>query len=258
MKDIKPILQSLGLLESEIKTYMAALGHGPGTVIQLTKSTRLSRQAVYVAIESLIARGIMASVMVEKKKLFAAEHPEKLLAYARRREVEMKEKISELERVVPELELSLGGEKPIVRMFEGKEGVRNILADMQSAQSKQIDEISDIEAVRATFMPGELKPLKESVIKAKSCVRGIYFGGEPVEALGVLSGEKNDECALRYLPAEMGRFKANIAVYGNKIMFVTFEGKMYSVIMENKAIADAMRKLFSLAHKEVARLEVKE
>lgn len=126
MKDISSILHSLGFLDSEIKTYTSALEHGPATVIDLTKHTRLSRQATYVVIDQLTKRGLMSSVVRGKKKYYVAEDPEKLLSYAQRREVEIKERIRDLESVLPELKMKVGGEKPIVKLFEGKEGARAV------------------------------------------------------------------------------------------------------------------------------------
>jgi len=58
MRNITPILQSLGLLESEVKTYETLLHHGAMTVIDISKRTKLSRQATYVAISGLTDRGL--------------------------------------------------------------------------------------------------------------------------------------------------------------------------------------------------------
>src|SRR5512142_2814354 len=130
MKDIAPILKSLGLLDSEVKTYLKALENGPGTVLDLAKSTNLSRQAVYVAINSLTERGLMSSALRGKKRFYAAEHPSKLLEYAKRRNEEMKAQTQDLERLLPEIEMQAGGERPVVKLFEGREGLKAIIADL--------------------------------------------------------------------------------------------------------------------------------
>lgn len=242
MKDITPILRSLGLLDSEIKTYRAALQYGPQTVLDLTKRTGLSRQAIYVAIESLSERGLMSSALHGKKRLYASEHPEKLLSYARRREEDMHDKIRDLERIVPELELQIGGERPTVRVFEGKEGVKAILADMNEARAEQFEEIADLDALYAVLDLEDLKPLRTHTVKMK--------------ARSLLSGEPQSVMpkADRYLlPKQYSGFKSNITVYGSKIALVTFEGKMYSVIIESGALAKTLRVLFDLALKEASR-----
>lgn len=238
MKNITPILSSLGLLDSEINTYLAALKHGPGTVLELIKLTRLSRQATYTAIEALTERGLMTSVTRGKKRYYAAEHPDKLLAYAQRRESELKERIGDLKRTLPELELVVGGERPLVKVYEGKEGVRAILDDVRTSSPKELKEITDLDAMYNILTPEDLKPFRDALKKAKTNVKGIY-SGEPTDPASKLRNY--------YLPEGITDFKADIGVYGNKVALITFEGKMYSVIVESKALAKTLSILFDLA-----------
>lgn len=238
MKDIKPILHTLGLLDSEIKTYLAALDLGPSTAIDLTKSAHLSRQAVYLAIESLTERGIMSSIDQGKKKYYTAEHPSKLLAYARRREAEMKEYIGDLERSIPELELQMAGERPVVRVYEGKEGVRAIIEDMKMGGAKVYEEITDLDAMNKAVPAADLEPLRQTLQKAGIMVHGLYEG-----KVGITNVKSK-----RYaLPKSDHPFRANITVYGNKIALVTFHGKMNSIIIESAELAGAIHRLFGLA-----------
>lgn len=245
MKDITPILQSLGLLDSEIKTYMAALESGPGTVVEHTKKTGLSRQATYVAIESLGERGLMSSVLSGKKRLYAAEPPSKLLAYAHRHDDEMRERITELERIVPEMELQLGGERPVVKMFEGKEGLRAIIEDYRESMPDEIYEFTDRDAMYSVLTQKELEPLRNALDKINAKFHSIYITSE--------SSPKQIENNV-YLPKKYGT-KTDITIYGNKVALVTFEGKMHSVLIESPALAATLRFLFSLAMKEARNLK---
>ncbi len=242
MKDIAPILKSLGLLDSEVKTYLLALENGPGTVLDLAKSTKLSRQAVYVAINALTERGLMSSALRGKKRFYAAERPSKLLAYAKRHESEMKERVQDLQQILPELELQIGGERPTVRVFEGKEGIRAIIADMGESRPKQTNEIADLQAMNTILTPEDLKPMRLELKRFGTKVRGIYAG----PATG-----KTVEADRYFLPKELSGFKSDITVYDDKIALVTFEGKMYSVLIESANLAKALRTLFELAFRGV-------
>ena len=239
MKDISPILKALGLLDSEIKLYLQALEDGPGTVLDLAKATGLSRQAIYVAIESLTGRGLMSNALRGKKRFYAAEHPDKLLDYAKRRDTEMHERVQDLERMLPELELASGGEKPVVRVFEGKEGLRAVMADLRNTETKESLEIADLEAIYQVLSAEDLAALRDSVKKGKTKVRGLY-AGQAQESANTI-----DRISLA---KEQGGFKSHIGTYGDdKIALVTFEGKMYSVIIESKPLTKAMRILFETA-----------
>ncbi len=240
MKDFAQILKTLGLNDSELKTYLAALKHGAGTVVELTKHTGLSRQAIYLAIESMTERGLMSSVLHGKKRLFAAEPPSKLLAYAKRKESEMKERIHDLEHSLPELELQIGGERPMVRMYEGKEAVRAYLSDVQKDKPKEVHEIADLDALDIALSKEDLDPVRNEIKKTNTKVVAFY---------GRKSTYSSDKPHTHAIAPEHSGFKSNITIYGNKIALVTLSGKVYSVIIEDAHLADALRLLFSLAEK---------
>lgn len=240
MKDISPILQSLGLVESEIKTYLKALEGGPATAMELTKRTNLSRQAVYTAIETLSSRGLMSSALRGKKRFFAAEHPDKLLAYAKRRDAEMKERIADLERILPELALQMGGERPVVKVFEGKEGVRAIIEEMKKTETKEAFEITDLEAMYKVLSPDDLNSMRQELKKRNIYIKGFYSG---------LPGETVAKVNRVILPKEYSGFKAQIGIYGNKVYLVAFEGKMISMLVENAALSRTLAIIFDLAFK---------
>lgn len=246
MKTIEAILRSIGFLESEIATYLASLHQGPSTVLELTKYTGLSRQATYVVIDGLTERGIMSSVMRGKKKYYVAEDPDKLLSYAQRKETEMKDRLADLEHMLPELKLKVGGEKPIVKLFEGKDGYRTVVEDIIASKSKTIEEIMDLEARASVISKDESAGILQHLRKAGVTLRGLY-GGRP--RTQVVSGDRI------YLPDEEGGFNACVAVYGEKVALFTYEGKMYSIMIENKALAQTIRILFSYAFKGSKGLE---
>lgn len=239
MKDIVPILRSLGLLESEIKTYLAAIEKGPQTVLDLTKQTGLSRQATYVAIGSLTERGLMSSVMRVKKRFYTAEHPSRLLAYAKRRQSEMDTRVKDLERSLPELELQMGGERPVVKVLEGKEGVHAMMLDMMTVKPSVSYEITDLNAMQAILTSEDRRPLLEETRRGGIHIVGIY-GGNP-------RPPSVDSVDQYVLPPERWGFKTNISIYANKVALITFEERMYTIMIENRAIANTLRHLFEIA-----------
>ncbi len=244
MKNIAPILKSLGLLESEISTYMAALEQGPSTVIDLSKKSKLSRQATYTAIDMLAERGLMSSVLRGKKRFYTAEPPSKLLAYAKRKDNELHDKVADLEKMLPELELQTGGEKPVVKVFEGKEGLKSIIQDIQKSTAKESFEITDVDAMYEVLSTDDLKELKHALERKGRKVTGIYAGKDPRPAPGVKAA---------IIPSGKGGFKSNIGIYGNSLVMVTFTGKMYSLLIESEPLAQAMKTLIEYAHRGVNR-----
>jgi sugar-specific transcriptional regulator TrmB len=242
MNKIVSILKSLGLLDSEVNTYLTALERGPSTVIDLAKVSKLSRQATYTAIEFLIERGLMSSALHGKKRFYSAEPPVKLLAYAKRKDVEMHEQVKDLEGLIPELELQIGGEKPVVKVFEGKEGIKTIIQDIQNSAAKVSYEITDADALYDVLKPEDLKELRGALRRRNKKIIGIYAGKVKPKGINV---------QRKLLPSVEGGFQSNIGIYGNSIAMVTFTGKMYSLLIESPQLAKALKVLFEYAYKAV-------
>ncbi len=240
MKNITPILQSLGLLESEVKTYMAALENGAGTAIQLSKTTGLSRQAIYDAVAALSDRGIMSSSLNGKKRFYVAEHPESLLAYAKRKQMHMQTEVEKLERLVPTLELQMGGERPIVRAFEGKESINAIMEDMKQTDFSVGYEITDVDAMYEVLTADDLKSYRMAIKQKGVEFKGLYSSKDGLREQ-FIPGER------RILSEEDAGFQSHVDVVGDKVKMVTFAGKIHAVIIESKHIAHAMRTLMKMA-----------
>ena len=238
MNDIAPTLRALGLLESEVKVYLTTLERGPSTVIDIASATRLSRPATYTAIEALAERGLMSTVVAGKKRLYAAEHPDRLLQYAKRKQAEFNARLADLERGVPELALRVGGERPIVKSFEGKEGILAIIEDVRATRPKTMEEIANIDAMRAVLPLDDLKPMREDLKRFGTTVRGLYVGTN-------VRPERFTDA--RILPTEFARFTGDVFIYGSKVALVTFSGTFHSVIIEDAAISGTLRTLFEVA-----------
>ncbi len=239
MRDVTPVLKAIGFADSETKTYLAALESGPRTVIDLTKLTELSRQAVYLAIESLTRRGLMTSMLRGKKKFFAAEPPDTLLAYARRKEDELKSNLLKLEQAIPELTLAAHGEKPTVKVYEGKEGILAMMEELKHTTSHEIHEIADLDTLYKVLPYEDLKPYKEQAAKKGFKLYALYAGGPVLTSI--------QDSQIFKLPSAMSNFKAGFAIYATGSALISFEGKTHCVLIESKAIADTLRILIKLA-----------
>lgn len=238
MRDVAPILRSLGLLESEVKVYLAALERGPSTVIDLAGATRLSRPATYTAIESLTERGLTSTVQRGKKRLFAAEHPDHLVQYAHRREVELRSKIEDLTRLVPELALRAGGGRPVVKVLEGAEGILAFIDDVQRTRPTTMEEITNIDAMRLVVRSEDLAPMRDELLRIGTKIRGLYAG---------TNVRANATTDARLLPPALSSFRGDITIYGDKAAIVTFAGKLHTVLIEDSVVAETLRTLFELA-----------
>ena len=75
-------LKKFGLSEKEARVYLAALELGQASVQDIAKKSAVNRATTYLMIESLEKRGLMYKLIKNKKKLFAADTPERFLYLA--------------------------------------------------------------------------------------------------------------------------------------------------------------------------------
>lgn len=241
-------LQQLGLSDKEAKTYLAALELGSATAQQIAKKSGLKRPTVYFAIDRLTTLGLMSSFGKGKKRYFAAESPERLLSLIvaqRRKAVALEE---DLQRILPELNniFQLTGERPRVRFFEGKEGIKAIQEDILKSKIKSMEEAYPADEFLKLFSPEERKQYIEKRRKKKIKIRAIYTSQSSFKA-----PIKDSFVELRFVPWSRFPFSADIVIYGNKVGIATYKGKLIGIIIESKEIAETLRFIFKLAWQAV-------
>lgn len=130
-------LQTLGLAEKEAKVYLSSLELGQATVQTIASKAGVNRATTYVIIESLTAKGLVASFEQGKKRYFATTHPSQLLRLIHQRELEINQLKTVLEKdLLPSLLAihNIAGDKPKVKFFEGKEGIEAMHNELPKKQ----------------------------------------------------------------------------------------------------------------------------
>ncbi|MFZ6015000.1 MAG: TrmB family transcriptional regulator [Patescibacteria group bacterium] len=239
MRNIIPKLRSLGFLESEIKTYLAALEEGPSTVLELNKKINISRQAIYTAIESLVKQGLMTSVEKGKKTLYAAESPNRLLDIAENKLKTMQSTVKDIKSIAQELSLMESGEKPVVKMYEGVEGYLALVEEVAHERPTEVLEIANEDIVEKAFSEETKKTVREKFDKLK--MQGKLLS-KTSDLHPIRSQSKS-----RIITRKDIDFEGAIAVMNDMLILQTYSGKMIGILIKNKIIADTAKAMFKLA-----------
>ncbi|TAN58274.1 hypothetical protein EPN15_01530 [Patescibacteria group bacterium] len=239
------ILQDLGLSEKEAKVYLACLELGESAPAEIAKHAGINRATCYVIAEKLARDGLMSQREKGKKTYFIAENPEQLLRLLRKQESEIKQKEQEFQKYLPELKnlFDTAGERPKVRFFEGKEGIKAIREDFLKSKDKKIEEVYSDDNVDSLFLEEELTEVREMRKRKQVKLRGIYVRKE-----GKLKEVPlRDLSELRFIPYHKFPIDSDILFYEDKVAMFSFKGKLVGAIIENKAISDTLRSIFNLA-----------
>lgn len=239
-------LKKIGLSDKEAKIYLTSLSRGPETAPNLAKIAAIVRPTAYVIIDSLIKKGLMSSYDQDKKTYFTAEAPEHLLSLLRMQMKEIEQKEREIEKLIPELMqiANIKGEKPKVRVFEGKEGLQSIREILVKIKSKMVYSFVPYDDVFDLFSEKE----HSETVTQKRISKGIRSKVFYTSKKGPLL-KSNDSTLLRearFVSEKLFPFKAGIDVYDNYVALYTFKGKIMGIFIENDDVARTMKSVFEM------------
>jgi len=239
--DFNQLLTSLGLSPLETRVYLASYELGPTSVQEIAKRARLSRTAAYEAIGLLQERGLVSTHTREKKRYFVAEEPERAVRYFKDTILNMQHRLEDLALVIPELRMRSGGERPTVRFYEGREALFSIFDDLSRVNPKQFDEVSNLDDIYDHLDVEYLDGVRRALNPEKVHTRILHKG----------KLRRTGRSAVEFceLPDSINDFHGDIWIYGNRVVFVAFVGKIMAVVIESQSFADTARALFDAAWK---------
>lgn len=238
MMDYVSLLRSIGLNESEAKVYLTNLELGPSPAHILVKRSGFSRPATYQAIDMLIEKGLIMSVLRGKRNVYIAESPDRLMSVGQVQVQNLQSKVNDLNSVLDSLKLMQRGDRPVMRFVEGLDGLKMILQDIADTRPESTTEITNVDALRTIFSVEELKSVQGILSDLKSKGRALLAGNVQFVRKGV---------EARVLKGNQFNFAGDFIAYGNKLAIVSYKEKLIGVIIESAVIADTFRVLFDFA-----------
>ncbi|UZE94311.1 MAG: hypothetical protein IB618_01935 [Candidatus Pacearchaeota archaeon] len=240
MTDIQ-ILEKIGLTKNDRKVYLTLLEIGTATVSDLVKKTGLHRSYIYDILDKLIDLGLVSFIIKNNKKYFNSENPERILQILESKEHKIKEDKLEIKKILPELikRQKIATEKQEVRIFIGKEGIKNILEDILKTKKDFV----------AFGAEGRFKEIfkwyfdnwQKRRIKAKINYKIIYN----IKLKGKRPTKEQKLVEVRFLP-EKFEFPATTIVYGNKVAIIIWDINPIGFVLESKDVVKSFLNYFEL------------
>lgn len=237
---IEKYLQDIGLSEKESSVYITLLSFDKASVSDISTKARIKRPTTYVILTSLQKKGLVSEVEVGKKTFYMAESPEKLDMFISRRMHLLEENKKGLDIIIPELKNihRESGEKPMVRFFDGKEGV---ISSNDDIFAKKIDNepvyiIYSRDIVKDAFTEKETKGMRDKRISMGVKSKAIYNSKD---------GEKpSDETGDR-IKIDENRYPINsdITIYGDQVKIAVFGKRLSAISIKNLEFAETLKSL---------------
>lgn len=241
-------LKKLGLKDKEIAVYLACLELGPSPVQRISRKAKVVRATTYVVLESLAHMGLVAQYKEGKKTLFSAEPPRQLVRLLEKQRGEIEEKQRDLERLLPELQVLMksSGDRPVVRYFAGREGLRTMRHEMimYTQPGDTWYSFTPVDHLDALLREDEDSYYKQRVAKRIKS-RTIFTTRSPQLREQMLADTKLSE--RRFVHYELFPSASGMTIFRDRIAIGSFTGNVGGVIVESAPMADMMRRLFELA-----------
>jgi len=128
----KDTLMQVGMTKNETEVYLCLLQSDEALAGEISKKTKISRTYIYDTIEKLMQKGLVSYVVRNGKRYYKAASPNKVIDYLKDRE-------AKVNLILPQL-LALHKpltKKPIVEVYDGAEGMKNIYTIMFRLKPKE-------------------------------------------------------------------------------------------------------------------------
>lgn len=252
--EIQSYIENLGLTEKEAAVYLALLQLGQAPVQTISKKASIVRPTAYVVLDSLIHKGLCKKGLIGKKTVFIASPPEDLDILIRKRERDAHEQRVRLHHLLPELRAlyALSEERPSIRLFEGKEGLKNLQREFIEISSDPVYGMGSDDVMEDLF-PRTSNEYDEEIrnVRVKAGIKSynIYTGTRGDQRTAEM--DKKALLESRYIPWEKLPIRAHFAVHGPLLSIVSFRKKIIGVLIEHVDIADSFKAIFDVAWRQL-------
>ncbi len=242
IEKITNMLKSLGLTDHEAKIYLAVLRRGKANVTDIAKESRINRTALYLYLDNLLKQDLLQKTFKGKRIYYIPKNPNKLLTILERRKTKAQEILPMLTQMY-----NTASEKPVVKFYEGKDGMRSIYREMTKTP-QILWSIFSADRYYAAFSQkdGEefLNNIYESGGQLRDLVENTAEGRKYVKENFTHKIGKS-----KLLPKDF-EFDVDLMVSGNKISMISLTN-LVGIVIENKEMAKLQKNFLQFMWRKI-------
>lgn len=238
-------LKKIGLSDKESKVYLATLELSQASVQDIARKAGVNRPTTYVILDSLIKKGLASTYAAKDKKVhYVAESPEMLINALELQKTEIKEKQKMINDLMPQLRAIYNSQenKPVVRFFEGKEGLRTMVQEQMSSKADVIRAVFSLDDLRRVYSKEEVNQAYQERVNKQTKSKAMFTLKEGEDRSNPSALDER----LR-LPADKFPINCDIAFFDNKMRIASLGDKLSGVIIEDENIYKTFVSLYELA-----------
>lgn len=236
-------LKEIGLSEKEAEVYLALLEGDSFSILEVAKKTKINRTTIYPVIESLSEKGLVSETTTNKKVQYQAESPDRLETFIERQKILLEENSKKIKDVIPQLKSMQreSGERPVVKYFEGKEGILSVNEDLfyDPAEGEKAYFIYPKDLINENFKEEDTKKFRQARLKNKIPAQSIYT----FEKGNIPSDETSERTKI---DGGLYPIKSDITIYKDKVRIATLGKKLGGIYIQSSDLAETLKSLIKL------------
>ena len=231
-------LAKLGIHGKQARFYLAALELGEAPVHQVAQKAGISRTTAYDILAKLLHEGLVTHVQKAGRYHVIAEDPVRLLHMLDERRRRVEEALPELRSI-----FNVSIVKPRIRFYEGLDGIRTVLYDTLTCQSKSL--LGILSMGDLLEVPGR-KGMEDYI--ARRIAMGVslkVLRSREKDVGDIWPTRAADLRELRYVPPGL-LFTMTIYIYDQKVSFISSRRENFGMILESEEFAKMHENLFRI------------
>jgi sugar-specific transcriptional regulator TrmB len=241
--NIRGTLEKLGLNKKQADVYLACLEHGPVSMTLLAERSGYRRSTLYNIVADLLRKDYVILIRRNRRTLYDAERPKKLLTTIRARQ-------RELEVLLPELERIRDAKQPLprVEIYETETAVRHVYDEVydflnQKTEACFMTSVGDFYKTAPTLLNGFVAKFR---LGKDYKVRELIYNDEDGRRYVRAMRERGVTHPIRLLPAEFPIYN-DFVTYSNKVILTSLKHRITATVFDNPETATTLKTLFEWA-----------
>ena len=240
-------LSRLGLKDQETKVFLFLLENGEQTAGNLAKKTGLSRPSLYGFVRKLQKLGIVIESQKNGIKTFLPGSKEKVTAILEEEIKQLEKGKSDIEKIFEQVQVGGLTTSPKFLLFEGREGLQNLLKDVLLYRDIQTMSYWPIKSILDIVTPEYFKNQTTERMKRGIYVRAIWPQNQAVDIkkYTFMGGGGKFLRETRLAPKEIA-FSMGYWIYANKVAFISSKKEAFGFIVESAEFVEMLSSQFEL------------
>lgn len=250
---IEQELIHIGLSDKEAGAYLALLRYGTRPTSFVAQKAGLNRGTAYVALHSLLAKGLVAKSSKRQVQHFTALEPEHLLDFLDRRQSEIRRQREKVHTVLGQLRMlpQPSSAKPKIEFFEGVNAARAALEDTLTAKEKTLRAFLSIADIGEFLGPEFFDEYTTRRARTGYVLHAIRTLEKDKEAMSRsryakrLVSSRKEKRIVRHVSEGLA-FPMTMYMYDDKVLVISSKEEEFALIIQSRELSEMQKKLFLL------------